>query len=79
MQTYRFAIEGSRPFADDIDLPSDDAAWQEALQLVRDIEESLALGESWTLTISSSGPLSRIKVETADLRMGRTLDGPVVE
>jgi len=72
MRTFRFAIEGSKPFADDFELPSDEVAWQEALQLVRDIEGSLRPGESWTLTISDSGePVFLIKVKTAALRAGR--------
>ena len=69
MRTFRFAIDGSRPFADDVQLPSDEIAWQEALLLVRDIEGSLSPGESWMLTISDSGgSVFRIKIETADLR-----------
>jgi Domain of unknown function (DUF6894) len=72
MQTFRFAIDCSNPFADDVQLPSDDAAWKEALQLVRDIERSLVPGESWTLTVSDRGELVfRIKVETVGLRPGR--------
>jgi hypothetical protein len=69
MLTFRFAIDGSKPFADEVKLPSDDAAWREALQLVRDIEGSLKPGESWMLTISEDRePVFRIKVETAALR-----------
>jgi hypothetical protein len=69
MCTFRFAIEGSNPFADDVELPSDEAAWREALLLVRDIEGSLKPGESWTLTISEeSEPVFCIRLETAALR-----------
>jgi hypothetical protein len=72
MSTFRFAIEGSMPFADDVELPSDEAAWREALQLVRDIEGSLRPAESWTLTITEEGELVFcIRVETATLRAGR--------
>jgi hypothetical protein len=69
MPTFCFAIEGSRPFADDVRLPSDEAAWQEGLLLVRDVEGTLVPGESWILTISTRGkPVFRIRVETADMR-----------
>ena len=72
MPRFRFAIDGSRPFADDVDLPSDEAAWREALQLVRDIEGTLRPGERWALAISDeSEPVFRIVVETAALRTQR--------
>jgi hypothetical protein len=72
MPRFRFAIDGSRPFADDIELPSDEVAWQEALQLVRDIEGTLKPGENWGLAISdASGPVFCIRVQTATLRAQR--------
>jgi hypothetical protein len=72
MPTFRFAIDGSRPFADNVEFPWDEVAWREALQLVRDIEGTLKPGENWTLAISdTSGPVFCIRVETAALRAQR--------
>jgi hypothetical protein len=70
MPTFRFNIIGPRPFADDgVDYPSAEAAWMEALRLVRDIEGCLQPGEIWTLEVlEEEAPTFRIEVITEDLR-----------
>jgi hypothetical protein len=66
MPTYQFRISGSNPFYDaDMQLPSSEAAWEEALRLVRDIEDSLRPGDSWTLNVGEEGmAIFRISVTT---------------
>jgi hypothetical protein len=66
MPSYQFRISGSKPFFDaDVQLRSSEAAWEEALRLVRDIEGSLQPGESWTLDVGEEGTtIFRISVTT---------------
>jgi hypothetical protein len=66
MPTYQFRISGSKPFFDtDVQLRSSEVAWDEALRLVRDIEDSLRPGESWTVDVGEEGTaIFRISVTT---------------
>lgn len=71
MRTFRFDISGPRPFqhVDGTQLPSSDAAWNEAVRFVRDIEDALEPGDSWTLDVSEDGtPIFRIAIVTMDMR-----------
>ena len=69
MRTFQFTIADSKLFTDEVQLPSEEAAWEEALRLVRDVETSMKLNESWVLTVSERGSqLFRINVTTQDLR-----------
>src|SRR5689334_626817 len=70
MRTFEFVIVDSKTFKDEIQLPSEQAAWQEARRLVRDIESSLQPdGEGWVLTVSGHNkPVFRISVRTEDFR-----------
>ncbi|MGY4370543.1 hypothetical protein ACVW1A_006608 [Bradyrhizobium sp. LB1.3] len=57
MLRYYFHFEGSRPHADETGelLKRDDAAWEAALRLVRDVEQRP--GEDWTLrVVNETGP-----------------------
>jgi hypothetical protein len=74
MATYHFHIIGCRPFhdGDGMELPDAEAAWEEALLMVRDVEGSLQAGEGWSLEVVESGSVVfRIGLETQDLRTGR--------
>ncbi|MGY3239983.1 hypothetical protein ACVMAJ_006873 [Bradyrhizobium sp. USDA 4448] len=55
MRKYYFHFEGSRPHTDEAGefLKSDEAAWQAALHLVRDVENGLRPGEQWSLRVFS--------------------------
>ncbi|WP_456702176.1 DUF6894 family protein [Bradyrhizobium sp. USDA 4449] len=55
MQRYYFHFEGSRPHTDKAGefLKSDEAAWDAALRLVRDVENGLRPGDQWILCVSS--------------------------
>ena len=55
MQRYCFHFEGSRPYTDEAGelLKSDEAAWDAALRLVRDVENRLRPGDQWTLRVFS--------------------------
>jgi len=69
MRTFKFTIADSRLFTDESHLPSDEAAWNEALQLTRDLESSLKLNGDWVLTVSEGdSPIFRISVTAHDLR-----------
>jgi hypothetical protein len=69
MRTFKFTIADSKVFTDEAQLPSEEAAWQEALRLVRDVESSLKPNETWVLTVSEGNhPIFRINVRTEDLR-----------
>lgn len=71
MTAYEFRISGSNPFVDtDVQLPSSEVAWEEALRLVRDIEGLLRPGESWTLDVGEEGTaIFRISVTTEQFRV----------
>ena len=70
MPTFEFAISGARPFRDEVQLPSFEAAWQQALSLARDIEDSLELGGTWKLEVSEAGTcLFRLEIGAVDLRL----------
>jgi hypothetical protein len=69
MRTFKFSIQDSKLFTDEVQLLSEEAAWQEALLLVRDVESSLKPSESWVLTVSERDTLLfRINIATEDLR-----------
>jgi hypothetical protein len=53
MPRYYFHFEGSRPHIDETGelLKSDEAAWELALRLARDVEHGLQPGEDWTLRV----------------------------
>jgi hypothetical protein len=75
MSTYHFHIAAPQPFRDPdgMELSDAEAAWEEALRLVRDIEGSLQPGESWSLDVVEDGAtIFRISLGTADLRIGRS-------
>jgi hypothetical protein len=71
MPTYEFRISGSKPFLDaNVQLPSSEVAWEEAVHLVRDIERSLQPSESWTVDVGEEGiPIFRINVTTDQFRV----------
>jgi hypothetical protein len=53
MLRYYFHFEGSRPHTDEAGefLKSDEAAWEIALRLARDVEHGLQPGDEWTLRV----------------------------
>ena len=53
MPRYYFHFRGTRPHTDETgELHSgDDAAWEAALRLARDVEHGLRPGEDWTLCV----------------------------
>ena len=57
MNRYFFHIDGPRPQEDTagILLSDDSAAWDEALQTVRNIEDNLKPGEEWRLEVAEDG------------------------
>lgn len=71
MAKYYFHISSSEPFKDGegLDLPNDDAAWLEAKRLVRDIEASLAPGDTWQLDVlDGDGAVFAISLNSKRLR-----------
>ncbi|WP_407168663.1 DUF6894 family protein [Bradyrhizobium sp. ORS 111] len=71
MATYFFRISGAVPFFTDggVDLRSDADAWNEALSLMRDVQESLSPGDTWELEVHrGTAPLFRIRVASERLR-----------
>jgi uncharacterized protein DUF6894 len=69
MRTFKFVIADAKLFTAEAQFSSEDAAWQEALRLVRDIETSLKLNEGWVLTVSEHDePIFRISIAAEDLR-----------
>jgi hypothetical protein len=67
MLRYYFHFEGSRPHADETGelLKGDDAAWEAALRLVRDVEHGLRPGEDWTLrVVNETGPVFILTMTT---------------
>jgi hypothetical protein len=72
MRTFKFTIADAKFFTDEAQLPSEEAAWHEALRIVRDIETSLKPQESWVLIVSEDEqPIFRISIATEDLRTHR--------
>lgn len=53
MTRYHYDISGDSPFRDEegTEHPDDNAAWRDALRLIRDAEEQLRPGGSWVLTV----------------------------
>ena len=71
---FRYTIADTRPFSAELAVPSEEAAWEEALRLVRDIETALRPGETWVLTVDEGeSPVFRIRIETTDLRIVKTV------
>jgi hypothetical protein len=69
MRTFKFTIADAKLFTGEAQFSSEEAAWQEALRLVRDIETSLKPREGWVLTVSEDEqPIFRISIATEDLR-----------
>ena len=54
MRRYYFHFEGKQPHTDTTGelLPDDEAAWREAVRLLRDVEHAVLPGDSWTLCVS---------------------------
>jgi hypothetical protein len=72
MRTFKFTIADAKFFTGEAPFPTEEAAWQEALRLVRDIETSLKPNESWVLTVIEHDELIfRISIATEDLRAHR--------
>jgi hypothetical protein len=62
---YYFKIVDGSQFTDSEgqELPDDDAAWQQALQTVRDVEATLTLGGTWSIEVRRERkPILRIDV-----------------
>jgi len=62
---YYFKIVDGGQFTDSEgqELPDDDAAWQQALQTVRDVEGTLTLGGTWSIEVRrEQKPILRIDV-----------------
>lgn len=70
MTCYSFQITNGEKFTCTEDLPSDDAAWHEAVLTVRDIESSLtANGGEWLLEVKRGDvPLYRINVSARKVK-----------
>ncbi len=71
MPRYFFDIENGRPHRDEEgeELQDDQAAWRAAVRVTRDIEDVLAPGGSWRLTVRSrEAPIFTIEVKTEWLR-----------
>jgi hypothetical protein len=70
MPMFYFHISGQKPFeSEGVELPSKEAAWQEALQLIRDVEGTMRPGESWILDVSDgTSPVFRISIAGHDFR-----------
>ena len=65
MSRYYFKIVDGGQFTDSEgqELPDDDAAWQQALQTVRDVEGTLTLGGTWSIEVRrEQKPILRIDV-----------------
>ena len=59
MARYFFHIDGTRPHRDEHgeDLLHDEAAWQAAVRLTRDIEDGFQPGNNWRLEVRDCGAL----------------------
>jgi len=67
MARYFFHIDGESPYRDEIgvELADDRAAWREAKQLARDIEDHLSPGRHWHLLVcEGETPVYRVAVTT---------------
>ena len=65
MSRYYFKIVDGGQFTDSEgqELPDDDAAWQQALQTVQDVEGTLTLGGTWSIEVRrEQKPILRIDV-----------------
>lgn len=72
MARYFFNIANGHPFEDLVgkELADDQAAWQEAVLTVRDIESFLAPGGAWTLEVRRDHtPIFRIDVKATAIQM----------
>lgn len=69
MTRYTFKITNGEDFSDSEELSDDDAAWEQALRTVRDIESALrSAGGEWSLVVLRDGsPLYRIDVRAEKL------------
>jgi uncharacterized protein DUF6894 len=71
MPQYFFNITNGHPFKDPLgeDLPDDDAAWEQAVKTVRDIEASLNLDGSseWSLEVKR-GQTSIFRIDVSAQR-----------
>jgi hypothetical protein len=54
IRRYYFHFEGNKPHTDTTGemLPDDEAAWREAVRLLRDVEDAVRPGDGWTLCVS---------------------------
>jgi len=57
MPMYFFDIRNGETHQDEIgdELPNDAAAWREALRTAREIEDVLAPGNNWSMTVRREG------------------------
>jgi hypothetical protein len=71
MARYFFHIDGQRPHRDELgeDLPHDEAAWQAAVRLTRDIEDGFQPGHAWRLEVyDAKAPIYLIEIVTSRRR-----------
>jgi Domain of unknown function (DUF6894) len=71
MTRYFFHIDGNRPHRDGLgeDHPDDDAAWQAAIRLTRDIEDGFRPGHSWRLEVhDGTVPVYLVEIKTVRRR-----------
>lgn len=67
MARYYFHIDGQCPHCDEYgeDLPHDEAAWQAALRLMRDIEDGFRPGHTWRLDVhDGTVPVYLVEITT---------------
>jgi hypothetical protein len=67
MPMYFFDIRNGATHADEIgnELPNDAAAWREALRTAREIEDVLAPGNNWSMTVRREGtPLYHVEIRS---------------
>lgn len=69
MPRYIFEITNGSAFSDNQELADDEAAWEQALRTVRDVESALRpAGGDWSLVVlRDDGPLYRIDVRARKL------------
>jgi hypothetical protein len=69
MTKYSFRITNGDSFSDTEELPNDEAAWQQAVHTVRDIESVLSSrGGDWSLVVDREDkPIFRIDVRAQRL------------
>ncbi len=71
MPQYFFDIDNGRPHQDETgeDLADDQAAWHTAMRAAREIEDVLAAGGTWRLTVRSrESPIFVIEIKTKWVR-----------